>query len=532
MQMAAYRLLLLPIALSGAVALAQPGGSPPLPLVRVGREFQVNSFTSSAQYRADVAMNDAGAFVVAWNSLSQDNTLLGIFAERFDSAGVPQATEFLVNRYTESDESRPSVAIDDQGEFVITWMGRNDGYDLGVFARRYDSLGTPLAVEFRVNTFTVGSQLYPAVAMDDDGDFVVAWNGPDGGLVGVFARRFDSTGAPQAVEFQANVFITARQRHPDIAMDVDGDFVMVWQGEVQDGSGYGVFARRASAAGVALATEFQVNIATSSQQYQPRVAMDPDGAFVVVWTAFDGVGLGILARRYDAAGSPLTGEFVVNTRVSLGQYTPGIDMSAGGFVVAWGSYFQDGANAGVFARQFDAAGVALAREFQVNSFTIRDQQKPRVAVNDDIDVVVVWESVGNQFFPSQDDSASGVFGQRYRLAALLDADANGATGALTDGLVILRYLFGFGGDSLIGGAIGPDCSLRCDASSIGAYLDSIVQFLDVDDDGQSKPLTDGLLILRYLFGFRGDTLIAGAVGPGCDQRCTAPAIEVYLAGLV
>jgi hypothetical protein len=54
---------------------------------------------------------------------------------------------------------------------------------------------------------------------------------------------------------------------------------------------------------------------------------------------------------------------------------------------------------------------------------------------------------------------------------------------------------------------------------------------DVDGNGTVDPLTDGLLALRYEFGFRGATLIAGAVGPGCT-RCTAPQIEAYLASMV
>ena len=52
--------------------------------------------------------------------------------------------------------------------------------------------------------------------------------------------------------------------------------------------------------------------------------------------------------------------------------------------------------------------------------------------------------------------------------------------------------------------------------------------LDIDADGEVNALTDGLLTLRYHFGFRGATLIAGALGPNC-KRCTAPLIEAFLA---
>ena len=51
--------------------------------------------------------------------------------------------------------------------------------------------------------------------------------------------------------------------------------------------------------------------------------------------------------------------------------------------------------------------------------------------------------------------------------------------------------------------------------------------LDIDGDGESKPLTDGLLLIRYLFGFSGDSLISGAIGSGAE-RDTAEKVEAYI----
>ena len=51
--------------------------------------------------------------------------------------------------------------------------------------------------------------------------------------------------------------------------------------------------------------------------------------------------------------------------------------------------------------------------------------------------------------------------------------------------------------------------------------------LDIDGDGESKPLTDGLLLIRYLFGFSGDSLISGAIGSGAE-RDTAEEVEAYI----
>ena len=108
----------------------------------------------------------------------------------------------------------------------------------------------------------------------------------------------------------------------------------------------------------------------------------------------------------------------------------------------------------------------------------------------------------------------------------LDVDGNGQCDALTDGLLIIRYLFGFRGQTLIADAVAPDCT-RCTAPEIEEYIAAGLADLDVDGNAQQDALTDGLLIIRYLFGFRGQTLIADAVAPDCT-RCTAPEIEAYI----
>ncbi len=59
----------------------------------------------------------------------------------------------------------------------------------------------PVGSEFRANTFTVADQFLPAVAMDDDGDFVVTWTSrdQDGSSLGAYAQRYNAAGVPKAV---------------------------------------------------------------------------------------------------------------------------------------------------------------------------------------------------------------------------------------------------------------------------------------------------------------------------------------------
>ena len=106
-----------------------------------------------------------------------------------------------------------------------------------------------------------------------------------------------------------------------------------------------------------------------------------------------------------------------------------------------------------------------------------------------------------------------------------DIDLDGETAALTDGLLVLRHLFGFSGATLTEGAVTSSAT-RSDADAIASYLDTNKGHFDIDGDGSTEALTDGLLLLRYLFGFDGATLIEGAVGTDAT-RTTADEIKTY-----
>ena len=121
-----------------------------------------------------------------------------------------------------------------------------DGSGASVHGQRFDSAGAVAGSEFRVNTYTTSSQSRPAVAQASDGSFVVVWNsyGQDGSQYGVHGQRFDSAGAVAGSEFQVNTYTTAYQTRPAVAQASDGSFVVVWQSNGQDGSYIGVYGQR------------------------------------------------------------------------------------------------------------------------------------------------------------------------------------------------------------------------------------------------------------------------------------------------
>jgi hypothetical protein len=507
--------------LTGATALL------PQPPIRLGAEFQVNSYTLDAQTNAAVGIDATGAFVVAWVDFDQDGgPVTGIRAQRFNPAGVKLSTEFQVNAYTIGTQHAPAVGMRSTGEFVIVWQSSGqDGSQYGLFGRRYSSSGVALAAEFRINTYTPDAQRVPAVGVDGDGDFVVVWrsDGQDGSLGGVFGRRFNSAGGAQSVEFQVNTVTAYVEAYPAIATLSDGRFVVAWHG----GFDREIFAQRFSSAGTRLGGELMVNEFTSGLQSYPSL-VNADGGFVIAWQSVgqDGAAEGVFARRFSSLGSSLGGEFMVPTFTLAAQADPQVTISAnGGFVVSWTSATQDGESDGIFARRFSASGVAQGAEVQVNSYTTFPQRRSAAAGLANGRSVVVWQS------DEQDISIWGVFAQRLGVGApaLLDVDGDGATAALTDGVLVLRWLFGFTGATLTNSAVGVDC-IRCDATAILTYLNATGDTFDVDDNDLKAPLTDGLLVLRFLFGFSGATLVSGAVAGDC-MRCDAPAIAGYLGTL-
>jgi subtilisin-like proprotein convertase family protein len=111
----------------------------------------------------------------------------------------------------------------------------------------------------------------------------------------------------------------------------------------------------------------------------------------------------------------------------------------------------------------------------------------------------------------------------------LDIDGNGEYDALTDGLLLLRGMFGLTGAALVEGTIG-DNALYSSSDQILAQIARLDNLIDVDGNGEIDALTDGLVTLRYLFGLRGDVLIEDVIGFGAT-RTSAAQIEAHLASL-
>ena len=111
---------------------------------------------------------------------------------------------------------------------------------------------------------------------------------------------------------------------------------------------------------------------------------------------------------------------------------------------------------------------------------------------------------------------------------ILDVDGNGVYDPLTDGLLVVRYLYGHTGPALTAN-VDHGGGTREVSNVLISYLEDIRPYLDIDGNGNLDPATDGLMVLRYLFGIRGNALTDHAIGNNPTRPLAD--IEPYLGTL-
>jgi hypothetical protein len=393
-----------------AIALAPSAAWPQGP---VGPEFRVNTFTTAAQRWPSVAADASGNFVVVWASQAQDGSDRGIFGQRYSSAGVDLGPEFRVNSYTTGAQAYPAVASDASGNFVVVWQGsQQEGGVQNVYAQRFAASGSPLGLEFRVNTNMGPMQVVlPNIATDSSGNFVVVWTETGLGFSSVVGQRYASSGNALGTAFRVNVsgFISPAAQ-PAVAMDPVGNFVVVRSTIAAGPNPPQVLGRRFASTGAPLGSEFRVNTNTPGYPGSADVAVDASGNFVIVWSAADAFSgfLGdVFGQRFASNGMPVGPEFPIAPSLD-GEVGPSLGSdAAGNFVVVWSSDSHDGSQWGLFGQRYASDGAPLGTEFRVNTYTTGFQFSRAVAADPAGNFVVVWQSEG------QDGSDWGVFGQRY-----------------------------------------------------------------------------------------------------------------------
>jgi len=453
--------------------------------IPIGSEFQVNTYSVDGQSIPSVAMDSAGNFVIVWTSDGQDGDRDGIYAQRYDPDGIAQGGEFRVNTHTTDNHINPSMAMNDAGDFVIAWESWEQDDDLcGVYSQYFrkppsvdsatpapssvipssststvtiefnddvvisssdvsvlDSFGTThndFSFSYDVNTFkslltwavplpsgrayeiTVADSVYrpdKRLGFSPSKDFVV---GLDGEWADVRGPSGDGTEGGDAVwtfcvsrdspwdgDNRVNFTINGVQSDAAAAGLRDNLFAAAWTSTTGDSDGTGVVGGRFDQFGNYIGGEFLVNVTETGNQAEPAMAAFRDGQFVVVWSGQgSGDADGIFIRKFSPEGFQVTDEVLVNTYTTNSQDKPAVAISEDGqIVVVWQSSGQDASGYGIYGQCLAEDLSFSGNEFQPHTTTTDDQLNPHVTWLASGGFLVVWES--------PDGLGSGIYGQEY-----------------------------------------------------------------------------------------------------------------------
>lgn len=363
----------------------------------LGDEFQVNIFSQYNQCHPAVAMDAQGNFLIAWDSEKQDGDITGIYARIYSNSGDPQGYEFQVNSTTDHFQLMPAIAATKNGKFILTWISYRLSQGANIAARYFDNSGNPLTPELAVNSFLDGYQGEPDVAVDGQGNIIIVWQSweQDGDGFGIFARKYSAAGDPEGFEFQVNTTAVDDQVHPAIAMDETGNCVFVWTSYSQNGAQSGIYGQRMSSSGIFLGPEFRVNQTTIGYRDFPDLILDQWGNFAVCWQdiRFTQENYDIYVRTFDKNGIVISPEILVNTTTDDSQVFPSAAADTqGNFIIVWQSLNQDGDSFGIYAQRFDINASPYGIEQKINQTTAGSQEAPAVAVSSLENYVITWQN--------------------------------------------------------------------------------------------------------------------------------------------
>jgi hypothetical protein len=452
------------------------------PLVTEGAEALLGGGVPGNQVYPGLSLDTGGGFVV-W----QDNNVAGgsgwdIQARRLDEQGAGLGMPFRVNAGVSNNQERPQVTVLKDGGAAFVWQGGPVGFQT-VYARFMARSGSFLSPDLQVSRpltastnrqsmrmmvirnnrpamrrfliSQVGAQrrdfaTAPAAATLADGNVALAYasyqrfttnrpvvlprivmygatlltnsilvaqeRGVDN-MLDVFVRRFTPGGLALGQETHVNQVSKFNQRNVALAALPNGNFVVVWVSEnhgVSDADlAHGldrqdVFARLFNAAGLPLTDEFLVNDLAHRVNAFPAVAALAGGGFRVVWAQNGAArldGLDIVTRAFDALANPASGPSRVNSYLPGDQLTPRVASCPAGDLVVWTSLNQDGSKEGVFG-QWLAGGSPVGAEFRVNTSAAGSQYQPAVVATPGQRVLVAWAGL-------RPGSAFDIFSQRF-----------------------------------------------------------------------------------------------------------------------
>lgn len=304
-------------------------------LLSLGNEFLVNTTTRNTQYHSDSASAaNSGLSVVVWedefNSTDHD-----IRAQMYNADGSKRGPEIVVD-FDGDMASHPAAAMDAAGDWVVTWEKDSPTVQSDVWAQRYSSSGAKLGSRIDVSDDFFYNDSDPDVAMDNAGNFVISYTLElSSSNEDVVAQLRDSSSG-DLLEFYQFGDVDVRETKSSVAMNPNGnEFAIAYQSHVNGSAEEDVHLRWYTTAGSQLGYYYIAH--TSARELNPSVAMDNAGNAVVAYQKLVGNDYDIKARRVSRTGIQGDEINIRNTFAQEVSPTVALSRTGGAFVVAYNS---------------------------------------------------------------------------------------------------------------------------------------------------------------------------------------------------
>ena len=368
------------------------------------QEYLINNHTTSVQRDPHAGRDALGNHAVVWSSKNQVSSISAedIYIQKFNADRTVDGGEVLVNDITDGDQIKPCIAMNGNGDFIIAWASFSDFNSIYDIKAKFFKNGVAIGNEFRVNTTTEHSQTNPECAIDENGNFNIVWESwyQDGSNKGVYCQKFDNSTNKIDSEVLVNTTTKNSQARPSIKFFPDGRFIVIWESWKQDittPSGYGMFGQLFANDCEKIGGEFQLNTYTNDYQWYGDIEIISNNEFAAVWCSWeqDGDFGGIYFQRFDSTGSKLRSEILVNSQTVWYQWLPKIKkLETGDLAILWSSFKQDGSREGVYYRLLKPTGEPLTLETQINDYTDSFQWEPDFIINEENNFTAFWSSWG------------------------------------------------------------------------------------------------------------------------------------------
>lgn len=359
---------------------------------RFEKNQKANDDTGSARQRfAKIAMEENGDFILAW--LDTRNGNADVYFQRYNSSG-----DILGNNQQVTDQARdfgqtPSVAVDGAGNFVIAFgqQRSENSWEKDIYFQRYDASGARQGKKQQVNDFSDDGGQSPAIAMDNNGNFVIAWDDLRNESNNIYFQRFDTSGGKQGGNQKVSEHEGSQSR-PEIVMHSSGNFIIAWD-DGRDGD-RDIYFQRYDVSGSRQANNQKANDDTGSEfQNNAGIAIDGNGNFVIAWRDSRNGNPDIYFQRYDAFGIMQGDNQKANDDAgSARQSYPAIAMEPGGnFVIVWQDYRNDARLPDIMGQRYYADGSKRGSNYRiVADGPLKLEERPVVAANAQ-QIVIAWE---------------------------------------------------------------------------------------------------------------------------------------------